>query len=82
MPRITMSDDHSSLVSTADLQTANDYIDKIVGQVRDAHEHGVQITVEELTAAILMAIAAGDVDPCYALAQQALMLAICMQRLS
>ena len=77
-----MSDDHSSLISTADLQTATDYIDTIVGMIRDAHTHGVQITVEELTAAILLAIVASDVDEHFALAQHALMLAICMQRLS
>ena len=73
--------DHSNLVSTEDLQTANDYIDRLVEMIRDAHTHGVQITVEELTTAILLAIVASDADEHRALAQHALMLAICMQRL-
>ena len=77
-----MSDTHSNLISTEDLQTATDYIDSIVGRIRNAHEHGVPIGVEELTAMMLMAVVATGADEHYVIAQQSLMLAICMQRLS
>ena len=77
-----MGDDHSSLISTEDLQTAAEYVDNIVGMIRDAHAHGAEVNVEELTTMMLMAIAASDRDEHATIAIQSLMLAVCMRRLA
>ena len=66
----------TDVVSTANLIDANESLDVILEGLRHAQRSGIEVRVEELAM-----IALADGDSPQARARQALVLAICLQRL-